>query len=297
MPPQLDELGSRQIVTATPAAEDFVPFYDVSELGNGALKKAAISSMRDALGFGEDDVVTISSLEVQDSSGTVLVPSAVENVIYTQKSGQPVLDTASGSKAIVSPDAGVLVCNQSLFQRIDSLAVGSHSINIGSFPLTAEMLVSNSLLFLTGTISVNALYSDFTITSAKIRFRPDNGTHTAVGDGLTVSLSNVSAQEVLFLAAALQVAEDGGALLVEEADLLNGTSGATGFVGYTRVLSSGTLTAAGGAFASPSPIPWFASPADVDWLVDLTLVIAAKPGSVSPSFVSVDCNLRVNRIA
>lgn len=44
MPPTLDELGSRQIATAAPAGGDLIPIFDISEIGNGAIKKATLSA-------------------------------------------------------------------------------------------------------------------------------------------------------------------------------------------------------------------------------------------------------------
>lgn len=45
MPPQLDELRSRNVVAGTPTTEDLIPYYDVSELGNAAVKKVSVSEL------------------------------------------------------------------------------------------------------------------------------------------------------------------------------------------------------------------------------------------------------------
>jgi hypothetical protein len=46
--PSLDDLGTKQVISGTPASDDLVAFFDVSEFGNAPVKKTTISSLVDA---------------------------------------------------------------------------------------------------------------------------------------------------------------------------------------------------------------------------------------------------------
>jgi len=43
--PSLDDLGTKQVITGTPASGDYMPFYDVSEFGNDKIKKTLVSDL------------------------------------------------------------------------------------------------------------------------------------------------------------------------------------------------------------------------------------------------------------
>lgn len=43
--PSLEDLGTRQIVAGTPASDDIVAFFDVSEFGNNPVKKTTVASL------------------------------------------------------------------------------------------------------------------------------------------------------------------------------------------------------------------------------------------------------------
>ena len=70
MPPTLDELRSPQIVSAAPAGDDIVPFYDVSEFGNAPIKKATLSSAVQAA-LVADPQGGREALELDDGNGYI----------------------------------------------------------------------------------------------------------------------------------------------------------------------------------------------------------------------------------
>lgn len=45
MPPTLDELRSRQVITGVPSSDDLIPYIDVDEVGNAVVKKSLVSSI------------------------------------------------------------------------------------------------------------------------------------------------------------------------------------------------------------------------------------------------------------
>lgn len=58
--PSLEDLGTRQIVSGTPASDDIVAFFDVSEFGNNPVKKTTVASLL-AGAAGSTDSLTTSN--------------------------------------------------------------------------------------------------------------------------------------------------------------------------------------------------------------------------------------------
>ena len=74
--PSLEDLGTRQIVTGTPAAADRVAFYDVSEFGNNPVKKTTAAALLTGAGgaaFPADASVVVSTAESDTGRATALV--------------------------------------------------------------------------------------------------------------------------------------------------------------------------------------------------------------------------------
>lgn len=58
MPPQLDDLGTKQVISGTPASDDLLPFYDISEFGNDKLKKTTVAALLGGAGGSTDSLTT-----------------------------------------------------------------------------------------------------------------------------------------------------------------------------------------------------------------------------------------------
>ena len=84
MPPQLDDLGTKQVVLGTPDGADLIPFYDVSEFGNDKLKKTTVANLVGAHTHVSADITDASAGPASDvvvlygPSGQVSVTDKVE---------------------------------------------------------------------------------------------------------------------------------------------------------------------------------------------------------------------------
>lgn len=58
MPPQLDDLGTKQVISGTPASDDLLPFYDISEFGNDKLKKTTVAALLGGAAGSTDTITT-----------------------------------------------------------------------------------------------------------------------------------------------------------------------------------------------------------------------------------------------
>jgi len=246
------------------------------------------------------ETLEVNGLETENTTGTVLVPSTVDSIIYTNKNEKPHVDGTSGSREIVVSDPGVIGLRTMLIERLDAYATGTHVIPVGSFALPATMFTAGRLWMLAGSVGFNLYIPDFTFTSVTLRLRPDNGTHPASGNGLTMPLISTAGTVIANLAAAFDVFEFGGEFYVVPADTGNSVNGNASYTYFSKAKSSATVTNVGGDFSdSTGPTPWFATAAatSVNWLVDLVVVIATKPTSVSDSYLMIDTDLRLANLA
>lgn len=69
--PSLDDLGTKQVISGTPASDDIVAFYDVSEFGNSPVKKSTVA------GLVSSDIVQAAIEADPDGALTALTPTRI----------------------------------------------------------------------------------------------------------------------------------------------------------------------------------------------------------------------------
>lgn len=76
MPPTLDDLRSSAVVSGTPDPTDFVPYFDISEYGNGPVKKTTPENLVSGAGGvlrNTDSVITVADATTDEDRAAALV--------------------------------------------------------------------------------------------------------------------------------------------------------------------------------------------------------------------------------
>ena len=195
--PSLDDLGTKQVISGTPAPEDLIPYFDVSEFGNAPVKRTTVSSLLSGAGGTADNISTSdgSSAAAAGALGeylesVVAVGASVVLVSSTPKNVTSLALTAgdwdvegvvsffgltSGALSVVSRIASVsLVSNthaENGYQSSSSIA--STADGAESLPLTRRRVrvSSTTTLYLVGsaTFSGGTVDAYGAITARRVR--------------------------------------------------------------------------------------------------------------------------------
>lgn len=95
--PSLEDLRSKLIVSGTPATDDLVPFFDVSEFGNSPVKKTTVANLRGAS----------STADLTTSDGTTAAAAGKLGEFITDTDGvEPIANYTATTLASVALTPG-----------------------------------------------------------------------------------------------------------------------------------------------------------------------------------------------
>lgn len=135
--PSLDDLGTKQVISGTPATDDIVAFFDVSEFGNAPVKKSTIAGLLSGGGsviVNTDSTVVVSPAGTDATRGTALAAAYAAAKLLTPNGAAL---SANNRATVILPPGGYLLPS-TLVLDASFVDIAASVVTVGALPTTGE---------------------------------------------------------------------------------------------------------------------------------------------------------------